>query len=490
MMPAEIKKLPQSSWYGHFGLTKKLGAGGMGEVWKAWDTALNRWVAIKILKVDDETERLRLQHEAKAVAKLNHPNIVQVYEVHDGFIVMQLIHGVTLDKLPTKNTKLVVGMIRDAADAVHAAHTQGVIHRDLKPGNLMWDGQRVYLMDFGLAKQEKVKSALSTTGMIVGTPSFMSPEQAAGAKVGRASDIYSLGAALYTLLAGRAPFKGLTVFDTMRQVIETEPMSLRQLVVKVDADLDLIVMKCLEKDQTQRYRSAGALADDLDRWLNGEAVTARPPSFAYQAKRWLRKYGLAVIPVAAGVLIAAGLLVRSDMARRRAEADKAAIEKAEMQKELTRLRDVELLVKAEAAHRAGDSTAAMALVDQVLSRDPNLEGALAMKGGLLGQAGKPEEGLSYLMRAYGLNKSVSMARNIGVTSHSLGRHDEVVKWLRPVWRDNNPQTGFIFIDSLIATRQLDEAESAAKVMLVRWPHLRDTLGTFLRTIEAARKAPK
>ncbi len=269
---------------GRYIRTIRIGAGGMGEVWRAWDVELRRWVALKFLKGRDKEELARFHREAETAAGLNHPNIAAVYEVGQSggraYIAMQLVGGKTLASLPRNDIRLIVELMADAAVAVHAAHAQGIIHRDLKPANLMVEGRRVYVMDFGLAKRQAVDSPLSVSGMLVGTPAYMPPEQARGSlrEVGPRSDIYSLGATMYELLTGSPPFLGADVYELLLRVMEDEPRPIRTLERRVDADLDTIVQKCLEKAPERRYATALELAEELRRWLRGEPVLARPAS--------------------------------------------------------------------------------------------------------------------------------------------------------------------------------------------------------------------
>ncbi len=299
---------------GKYVKVSRLGAGGMGEVWKGWDRELGRWVALKFLKHDDPQETLRFQREAQTAAGLNHPNIAPVHEVGQWggkpFLAMQFVRGRTLAVVPRNDVRLLARLVRDAALAVHHAHTQGVVHRDLKPHNIMVEESRVYVMDFGLAKSTAVGSSVSVSGAILGTPAYMAPEQARGdsAQVGPRSDVWSLGATLYDLLADRPPFQADDVYALLKKVVEDEPPPLRKRSATADADLETLVMKCLEKDPGRRYGSALELAEDLTRWLAGEAIHAHPPSAAYKLRKFLtRRKG--VVTVAALGLAAVGILV-------------------------------------------------------------------------------------------------------------------------------------------------------------------------------------
>jgi tetratricopeptide (TPR) repeat protein/predicted Ser/Thr protein kinase len=306
-LPAEAARAERdaANVFGNSIKVERIGAGGMGEVWKGWDRPLGRWVALKFLHQHDPDQVARFRREAQTAAALNHPNIAGIYEVGEAhgkpYLAMQFIQGQTLQTFPRSDVRRLAGLIRDAARAVHHAHQKGVIHRDLKPANLMVEGDRVFVMDFGLAKPTAVDSSLSHSGSILGTPAYMPPEQARGGVVSPASDVYSLGATLYELLANRPPFEGADVYSVLRKVMEDDPLPPRKVRPAIDRDLETIVLKCLEKDPGRRYATAEELAGDLERWLKGEAILAHPPSTAYKVRKFIaRRKG----PVAVG---AAGL---------------------------------------------------------------------------------------------------------------------------------------------------------------------------------------
>ncbi len=281
----------------------------MGEVWKAWDPELNRWVALKFVKVAAADDLARFEREARLAARLTHPHIAAIYEFGDDsgsrFIAMQYIEGRTLRSWIRGEPKRVVTLLRDAALAVQEAHRLGIIHRDLKPDNLMATfGNHLYVMDFGLARPMNVESSISMSGFVVGTPSYMPPEQARGDAVDERGDVYGLGATLYELLTGAKPFEASGVYDTLMKVIMDEPRPLRTLDPSIDRDLETIVMKCLEKDRARRYPTAAALAAELDRWLKGEPIEARAPSAIYVlGKKLARRRGLVAAAVAAAVIV-------------------------------------------------------------------------------------------------------------------------------------------------------------------------------------------
>jgi eukaryotic-like serine/threonine-protein kinase len=289
-----------------------LGAGGMGSVYKAFDPTLNRLVAVKFLHRNDPAQTAQFLREARSQARVDHPNVCRVYEVGEvegrPYIAMQYIDGQTLaeahDVLPVDAK---VRLVRDVARAVHAAHRTGLIHRDLKPGNVLVgrgenDELQPQVVDFGLARDaDDVR--LTRPGSVTGTPAYLSPEQALGKTLDRRTDVYSLGVMLYELLTGRTPFQGNNPPHTLLRLIQEEAVPLSKLNPAVPRDLETIVLKCLEKDPAKRYDSARALADDLERWLEGEPIAARPAGWAYRTGKRLRKHR-AVAGVAAAAVVA------------------------------------------------------------------------------------------------------------------------------------------------------------------------------------------
>ncbi len=317
--------------FGDYELLEQIGRGGMGIVFKARQKSLNRLVALKmILNVESASlvVMARFHLEAEAAAKLEHPNIVSTHEFGelDGqpFFSMRLIEGSNLAKqMPRLSIASVAGskdkstttkaLLREAqeriarliaaiAHAIHYAHQNGVIHRDIKPTNILIDQQgQPHLTDFGIAKILAGEGGLTGTDDLLGTPSYMSPEQAAGKPATRAADIYSLGVILYELLTGRPPFRAETPLETLRRVKEEEPTHPTSLNRQADPELATICLKCLEKDPLRRYASAEAMAEDLERWLHREPIRARRTSTPQRLARWCRrKPALATV---AGLLV-------------------------------------------------------------------------------------------------------------------------------------------------------------------------------------------
>jgi serine/threonine protein kinase len=289
-------------YFGDYELLEKIAEGGMGVVYRARQVSLNRTVALKMIRAgqfagDDDVQRF--QAEARMAAQLCHPNIVNIYEIGEDhgqhYFAMEYIAGRDLASLIRDNLlppRKAAAYVRTVAEAIAYAHSQKTLHRDLKPSNILIDAaDQPHVTDFGLAKRLGEQSGLTVTGQIVGTPSYMSPEQASGrsAEIGPSSDVYSLGAVLYELVTGRPPFKAATVMDTLVQVCATEPVSPRLLNLQVPRDIEAICLKCLAKDPRKRYGSAKELADDLGRFLAGEPTHARPSFIPLWAQAWFRQ---------------------------------------------------------------------------------------------------------------------------------------------------------------------------------------------------------
>lgn len=300
---------------GDFELLEEIGRGGMGVVYRARQLSLDREVALKLMLHGSQAssaDRARFQAEVSAAAQLEHPNIVPIYEVGSDqgwqYFGMKLIEGQTLSQriaAGPMTEREAVELTRDLARAVQYAHDRGVIHRDLKPANILLDASGdPHLSDFGLAKRVSVGASLTQTGAILGTPSYMAPEQASGGRgeVGPLSDVYSLGAMLYAMLTSRPPFQGASPVDTLLMVLEQDLVPPRMLNRRVSSDLEMIVLRCLQKPSELRYNSAAELADDLEAYLNGESLLARSGRLTDVVARVFRETHHAVVLENWGVL--------------------------------------------------------------------------------------------------------------------------------------------------------------------------------------------
>ncbi|WP_257459129.1 serine/threonine protein kinase [Archangium lipolyticum] len=298
--------------FGEYELVERIARGGMGVVYKARQVRINRLVALKMIvdgELASDMEVYRFRAEAEAAALLDHPGIVPIYEVgeHEGrhYFTMKLMEGGSLAdhlELLGGDQGRAAEWVAEVARAVHYGHQHGILHRDLKPANILLDANgKPHVGDFGVARHLEKDGGFTQTGMVVGTPAYMAPEQAAGRirELTTAADVYSLGAILFELLAGRPPFVADSATGVLRQVLESEPVSLRSLRADVEPELETICLKCLEKDPARRYGSAEKLAKDLDRWRNGEPIHARRSGPLVRAWNWCRRH-----PLVAGGLAA------------------------------------------------------------------------------------------------------------------------------------------------------------------------------------------
>lgn len=312
-----IEFLPEQILSDRFQIVQHVGRGAMGTVFKAVDLELKRQVALKFLHIEDPRWSRRFLLEARFQARIDHDHICKVYEVGeiDGkhYIAMQFISGKTLkEAAPEMTLRQKVRILQQVCKAVHAAHGLGVIHRDLKPTNILVTKNEIgdwipYVTDFGLAR-ELAGPGLTSTGMVMGTPCYMAPEQARGEirSLDRRCDVYALGATLYEALSGKPPFEGDSTVEVLAKVIHEDPVPVRHHNPQLPVDLETIVQKCLQKEPERRYETAEALSQDLGRFLDGEPILARPASWAYRAKKRIQKY-----PVVSVVLTIAFLTVIS-----------------------------------------------------------------------------------------------------------------------------------------------------------------------------------
>ena len=302
-------------------LLKEIGRGGQGVVYRARQKSLNRTVALKVIgggHWDREAHLRRFRLEAEAAASLNHPFIVPIHEIRERngccYFSMNLLEGGQLDEAVKRQVisiRRAVELIAKLARTVHYAHENGILHRDIKPGNVLLDKEgEPHLTDFGLARLIETEGTVTRTTEMLGTPSYMAPEQANGnAEVTAAADIYGLGAVLYQLLTGAPPFVGRSTYETVRLLLETDPRQPRLINPKVDRDLSTICLKCLEKDPQRRYLSALALVEDLERWLRHEPIQARRTGFVTRGSKWLRRKPAIAVSVASLVALIAVLAI-------------------------------------------------------------------------------------------------------------------------------------------------------------------------------------
>ncbi|MBI3861575.1 MAG: protein kinase [Planctomycetia bacterium] len=321
MSGEDVSRLAPCQSFGDYEIIAEIARGGMGVVYRARQKGLNRIVALKVILAGSHAGREDLERfrtEAETIARLQHPNIVQIHDVgeHDGlpYLSLEYCAGGSLARklegtpLPPQDASALISTL---ARAMHAAHQASVVHRDLKPANVLFaaDGTPK-ITDFGLAKKLDDQGQ-THTGTIMGTPSYMAPEQAAGKHhtIGPAADVYALGAVLYECLTGRPPFKAATPLETVMQVLHDEPVAPLKIQPRTPRDIDTICMKCLHKDPLRRYASAAELADDLTRYLNDEPVLARPVGRIERTARWCRRNPARAISAVLGLLVLAGAIV-------------------------------------------------------------------------------------------------------------------------------------------------------------------------------------
>jgi tRNA A-37 threonylcarbamoyl transferase component Bud32 len=336
---------PRVRYFGDYELLEVVARGGMGVVYKARQVSLNRPVALKMIlhgRLATPRDVARFRTEAEAAANLDHPHIVPIFEVgeHDGrqYYAMRFIEGTSLAGHPRADIHTEARLVATVARAVHFAHQRGLLHRDIKPSNILLDPAGVpYVADFGLAKRLDASGRdLTVTGEAVGTPRYMAPEQAAGRKdLTTAADVYSLGVVLYERLTGTTPFVADNLLELMRQLREADPPRPSSVRPGLDRDLETVCLKCLEKEPGKRYGSAEALADELDRWLRGEPILARPVGALGRFGRWCRRNpavaglaGAVAAALLAGTAVSTWFAVAERLQRIKAEAAEAGLEQA------------------------------------------------------------------------------------------------------------------------------------------------------------------
>lgn len=341
-----------------FAIERELGRGGMGVVYLATQLRLNRPVALKMLIGGGHasvTDVARFAAEAEAGAAVVHPGIVQIYECGhcDGlpYFALEYCPGGSLanqlagtPKPPREAAALLITL----AHAVHAAHERAIIHRDLKPANVLLaaDGSPK-IADFGLARRSDSASGLTATGAVLGTPSYMAPEQASGAKgVTLAADVYALGAILYECLTGRPPFRAATAVETVMQVLKEEPVPPSRLAPGIPRDVETIALKCLQKEPTRRYSSAAALADDLERFLDGRSIVARPAGSAERLWKATKRHPAVAASIAFALLTIATVIGVVMWSNARLQTERDAARTAESTADAERAKALDRLQKA------------------------------------------------------------------------------------------------------------------------------------------------
>src|SRR5205809_6404706 len=319
---------------GDYELLEEVGRGGQGVVFRARQKSLNRTVALKVISLGQWASKAHLRRfrlEAEAAATLEHPGIVPIHEVgeRDGscYFSMKFVEGGQLDEVVRRQPMSIrqgAELIANVARTVHYAHEHGILHRDIKPGNILLDQKgEPHLTDFGLARLVETESSVTHTLDVLGTPSYMAPEQAIGnnAAVSNTTDVYGLGAVLYQLLTSQPPFAGGATYETIKLLLDTEPKKPRLLNPKIDRDLSTICLKCLEKDPKRRYSSALALAEDLERWLKHQPIQARRTGIVSRGKKWVQRNptsallaaSLITLVAAAGWIISKSELIRQPL---------------------------------------------------------------------------------------------------------------------------------------------------------------------------------
>lgn len=341
-----ISSITGAGWGHDYQILDKLGEGGMGVVYRARQLSLGRIVALKTIRSASsarEDDRERFLQEAAAVARLRHPNVVTVFEVGEHeegpWFAMEFVEGRSLAELARQNPfppEQAAELVRKLAGAIHHAHEQGVLHRDLKPSNVMMDaGGEPRVLDFGLAKTNSQGSDLTQTGAVLGSPSYMPPEQAKGTQGGfdRRGDVYSLGAILYELLVGHPPFQGATPLATLRLVMDQEAIAPRQFNPSLPRDLETICLTCLAKLPERRYPTAASLEDELGRFLRDEPILARPAGWMERTGRWCRRQPRLAASLLLSFLLLGALAAVSSVAALKLHAERSRTKQAHAQAE-------------------------------------------------------------------------------------------------------------------------------------------------------------
>lgn len=507
-------------YFGDYELLEEIARGGMGVVYKARQISLGRIVAIKRMlsgQLASPSEVARFVQEAKMAAQLDHPNIVPLYEIGehqcDRYISMGFVEGHTIDRHfigELLEPREVARIMADVAAAIQYAHDKGVIHRDLKPTNILLDRNgHPRITDFGLAKRVGDDVNLTTTGQVMGTPSYMPPEQAAGNldAIGRHSDIYSLGAVLYVLLTGRPPFKAASALQTLSQVLEREPANLRALNASIPRDLETITLKCLEKSIPRRYSSAQHLADELQRFLEGRPIIARPIGVWDRGWRWCRRNpAIATLVTLLILTLVAGTAVSSRFAwqeNQRAIAESAArLDEQKARAEAERQRDIaqafneivtrdilgqtDIWVQAETQSTVNPDITVKATLDGAAEKigerfpgRPDLEAAVRRSlGAAFSALGEHAKGIVQLERAVAIWKSLETVDKyelygaqyqLGKVYYLSGRREDAIATLRSCAEQTKKEIGrdareALQVEMSLATILLGSGDESLKIL--------------------------
>jgi len=449
--------------FGDYEILDTIARGGMGIVYKARQRKLNRVVALKMIlagQFADQADVERFYVEAEAAGNLRHPNIVGIHEVGEcegqHFFSMDYIEGHSLADMVREHAltpRRAAEYVRVISDAIHHAHQHGILHRDLKPSNVLVDHKDAPMVtDFGLAKRTEGQSQLTISGTIVGTPAYMPPEQASGKldAISVRSDVYSLGGILYELLTGRPPFVSANPFETIKQVLESDPVAPRLLNSNIPVDLETICLKCLQKEAERRYGSAQELADELQRYLSGEPILARPVGAAERLWRWCRRnprvagsLGVTALTLIMASIVSSVLYMRAEKAYRQTE---RALAKAEASIDQMRLAIDELyriISEEDLLNEPGFKPLRQKILSQArdlyrqaldrLGDDPKIQEDMAVSlfslGRILRELQEPQEALEPLSKARGIQEALLAAtpqdtrrlRHLGNTLNLIGQ---------------------------------------------------------------------
>lgn len=463
---------------GRYRLVREVGRGGMGVVHEAQDLELRRRVAIKFLALPPgaPTEaRERFVREARAAARLDHEHLASVYEATPDALVMQFVDGVPLSTIPRDDVRRIVRLIRDAARAVHHAHEHGVVHRDLKPQNLLVEpneraegGERIVVTDFGLAKDLEAGASLSVSGHILGTPSYMAPEQAAGdaGAIDVRTDVWGLGATLFDMLTGRPPFADDDVIRLLRRVAEEDAPAPRSIRPDLPRDLDRIVRMALAHEPDRRYPSASSFAEDLDRFLTHRPVLARSPSVGYRTARFVRRHRAVVIAaaIAALTLLVVGFVAHDERVRR--QASSAALALSEV--------TGSVLEDAALERRLGDVARANSRLDEGIARCESF----------LARHDVPHARflLGRLLRARGEDAAARRALDRALADDPALLEARLERGLLLAENDDDPE------ETARAIEDLDAALSSAALGRVDRAHARAERARLAGDLDAARRS--